>query len=122
MNEEEKKAIEWLKNQIEGCSSLIQHVSYIENKKEYARDRTWFKLVLNLIENLQFTVECRDRVHEYDVKMIDEVKGECVKQCKIIREMAEMLVKDHEWFFSEFDDYTAEDFIEYFTKKVEEDK
>ena len=40
------------------------------------------------------------------------------KQDKIINEMAEMLVKDHEWFYSEFDNYTVEDFIEYFEKKV----
>ena len=39
---------------------------------------------------------------------------------KIIKEMANMLEKDHEWFYSEFDDYTAEDFIEYFEKKVGE--
>ena len=42
------------------------------------------------------------------------------KQDKMINEMAEMLVKDHEWFYSEFDNYTVEDFIEYFSKKVGE--
>lgn len=37
---------------------------------------------------------------------------------KIINEMAEMLEKDHEWFYSKFDNYKKQDFIDYFTKKV----
>ena len=41
---------------------------------------------------------------------------------KIIDLMAEELVKAHEWFYSEFDNYTKEDFIKYFERKVEGDK
>jgi hypothetical protein len=49
----------------------------------------------------------------------EEILEELDKKDKIINEMAEMLVEDHEWFYSEFDNYTKQDFIEYFTKKVE---
>ena len=48
----------------------------------------------------------------------EAVLNELDKKDKIINEIAEMLVKDHEWFYSEFDNYTKQDFIDYFTKKV----
>lgn len=44
------------------------------------------------------------------------------QQNKMIDLMAEQLVKAHEWFYSEFDNYTKEDFIEYFENKVKESK
>jgi hypothetical protein len=44
------------------------------------------------------------------------------KKDKIIDLIAKELVKAHEWFYSEFDNYTKEDFIKYFEKKVEEDR
>ena len=44
------------------------------------------------------------------------------KKDKIIDLMAKELVKAHEWFYSEFDNYTKEDFIKYFENKAEEDK
>lgn len=53
---------------------------------------------------------------------IQIILSELDKKDKIINLMGEMLVKDHEWFYSEFDNYTKQDFIEYFTNKVEEDK
>lgn len=49
------------------------------------------------------------------------LKGQINKQNKIINLMAERLAEDKEWFYSEFDNYTKQDFIEYFTNKVEED-
>lgn len=54
-------------------------------------------------------------------KEIEVVLSELDKKDKIINLMGEMLVKDHEWFYSEFDNYTKQDFIDYFTNKVEED-
>ena len=48
------------------------------------------------------------------------IQHELDKKDKIINEMAEMLEKDHEWFYSEFDNYTKQDFIDYFKKKVSE--
>ena len=44
------------------------------------------------------------------------------KKDKIIDLMAKELVKAHEWFYSEFDNYTKEDFIKYFENKAEEEK
>ena len=48
------------------------------------------------------------------------ISAELDKKDKIINLMAERLAKDTEWFFSEFDNYTKQDFIEYFTNKAEE--
>ena len=48
------------------------------------------------------------------------LKRDLKKKDKIIDLMAERLEHDTEWFFSEFDDYKKQDFIDYFTKKVEE--
>ena len=50
------------------------------------------------------------------------LENEIKKKDKQIDLMAEELVKAHEWFYSEFDNYTKEDFIKYFEKKSEEDK
>ena len=38
------------------------------------------------------------------------------KAYKMIDLMAEELVKAHEWFYSEFDNYTKEDFEKYFER------
>ena len=59
--------------------------------------------------------------YKYDnevYKSIQIVFNLIEKKDKIINEMAEMLLKDHEWFYSEFDNYAVADFIEYFEKKV----
>ena len=53
---------------------------------------------------------------------IDTVLTLLENKDKIIDLMADKLVQDTEWFYSEFDNYTKEDFIKYFEKKVEEDK
>lgn len=50
---------------------------------------------------------------------IETILNELEKKDKIINLMAERLEHDTEWFFSEFDDYKKQDFIEYFYKKVE---
>ena len=48
-----------------------------------------------------------------------KLKTELKKKVKIIDLIAKELVKAHEWFYSEFDNYTKEDFIKYFERKVE---
>lgn len=50
------------------------------------------------------------------------LKGQLQKKDKMIDLMAERLAEDTEWFYSEFDNYTKQDFIDYFTNKVEEDR
>ena len=47
---------------------------------------------------------------------IETVLSELEKKDKIIDLMAEELVKAHEWFYSEFDNYTKEDFEKYFER------
>lgn len=57
---------------------------------------------------------------EEGLQTISKYQAELEKKDKIIDLMAERLVEAHEWFYSEFDNYTKEDFIEYFKRKVED--
>lgn len=91
MTEEEKKAIDEIRN----WRNYI-----IKNKEKVNRANDiefYLRTVLNLIQNLQEENKKKD-------KMIDL--------------MADKLVQDTEWFYSEFDNYTKEDFRQYFEKKV----
>lgn len=47
----EKEAIKYLKKKIEDCNHIIEASSYIGNKKAYAKERTKYKEILNLIKN-----------------------------------------------------------------------
>lgn len=85
LNEEEKKAIEYL-------TKYIHWETLGERSLE-----TDISTVLNLITKLQKENEEKD-------KQIDL--------------MAEKLVQAHEWFYSEFDNFTKEDFIRYYENKV----
>ena len=74
--------------------------------------------VLSLIKEQQEKIAKYEKIYkEYDcyrwVKELD-------KKDKIIDLMADKLVEAHEWFYSEFDNFTKEDFIQYFERKVEE--
>lgn len=93
LSEEEKKAIERLEKRI-------------KDNEDYKTTQVWLTddivavdTVLNLITKLQKENEEKD---------------------KIIDLMADKLVEAHEWFYSEFDNFTKEDFIKYFERKVEE--
>ena len=50
---------------------------------------------------------------------IETVLSELEKKEAIINEMAKELVEAHGWFYSEFDNFTEKNWIDYFTKKVE---
>ena len=50
---------------------------------------------------------------------IETVLSELEKKEAIINLMAKQLVEAHGWFYSEFDNFTEKDWIDYFTKKVE---
>ena len=54
------------------------------------------------------------------LNLIKEQQEKLEKKDKIIDLMADKLVEAHEWFYSEFDNFTKEDFIKYFERKVEE--
>ena len=51
---------------------------------------------------------------------IETVLSELEKKEAIINLMAKQLVEAHGWFYSEFDNFSKEDFIEYFTNEVED--
>lgn len=50
MNEEERKAIDWLKNKPQECTDIIRSCSNLQNKKAYAKDRTMYKALISFIE------------------------------------------------------------------------
>lgn len=54
------------------------------------------------------------------LNLIKEQQEKLEKKDKIIDLMADKLVEAHEWFYSEFDNFTKEDFIKYVERKVEE--
>ena len=61
--------------------------------------------LLQYIDQLELEVRATEKVHEYDIKMIDEVKGEAVKlykkidkQNKIIDEMAMEIKETNDWY------------------------
>ena len=90
LSEEEKKAINYLEKEYKKLKE--------EGNILFPLYKQQAKTLLNLITKLQKENEEKD-------KQIDL--------------MAEKLVQAHEWFYSEFDNFTKEDFIEYFERKVE---
>ena len=52
---------------------------------------------------------------------LNEYAEDIAKRDKVIDEMAEKLVEAHGWFYSEFDNYSKEDWKEYFYKRVGEE-
>lgn len=91
-------------------------------KEGYGLTKTEERILINLIEKQNTIIKRQSYTNKKLRKTLKTVRKERNKQNKIIYKMAKMLEKDHEWFYSEFDNYTKQDFIEYFTKKVEEDK
>ena len=57
-------------------------------------------------------------IKDTDVRVIEIVLSLIKEQEKQIDLMADKLVEAHEWFYSEFDNFTKEDFIEYFETKA----
>lgn len=75
LSEEEKKAIEWLKNKPDECTNIINSSSYIGNKKAYAKERTNFKTVFNLITKLQKENKEKDKIIYEVAKSNVKLKG-----------------------------------------------
>ena len=80
-----------------------------------------YKHEIIAIENLIQRNKDLEEIEKEHKEENGRLREEIDKKDKIINLIGEMLVKDHEWFYSEFDNYTKQDFIEYFTNKVEED-
>ena len=75
--------------------------------------------VLNLLEKKDRTIQQLKDENRTLNRQAQQYFEQGIKKDKIIDLMAEELVKAHEWFYSEFDNYTKEDFIKYFERKVE---
>lgn len=67
--------------------------------------------VLSLIKEQQKEIDKYKTL--YERALTDLVKAD-----KQIDLMADKLVEAHEWFYSEFDNFTKEDFIKYFADKA----
>lgn len=78
----------------------IEDVEEFNNKFDCGKYRKSIDTVLSLIKEQQEEIEKKD-------KQIDL--------------MADKLVEAHEWFYSEFDNFTKEDFIKYFASLVEKE-
>ena len=77
----------------------------------------------DLIESLKGVIQMseEEKYRElYEKALSDLVQADKrnIEKDKIIEAMAEELVEAHEWFYSEFDNFTKEDFIKYFENKV----
>lgn len=146
---EEKKTIESFKRYIIFQESTLD--DYYKMDEEYYKDKIeqlelsikLLKTVLNLLEKKDTLIHTMQseferledlednadmlkmELEKKDIDIIEanrQLSVELQKKDKIINLIAKELVKAHEWFYSEFDNYTKEDFIKYFEKKVEEDK
>lgn len=95
MNEEEAR---------ERCKQIIKDNNEVIKEARKNRD----------INSMQLTASL-----DNDSIAIETVLNLLEKKGKIIDLMAEQLVKAHEWFYSEFDNYTKEDFVKYFNQKIE---
>lgn len=96
MNEEEKKAIDILINEIADIviGEYCAHCKICENEDTecyYIKAiDTIYKLVNKQqkeIEILKGKIDAKEKVHEYDMQMIDELKGQAVQQQKEIEEL-----------------------------------
>ena len=105
---EEKEAIETVLNELEKKDKEIEQLEIkIDNLAEEQNERE------------KYTHKLEKELNEENNRCMILANNDKFKE-QIIEEMAEELVEAHEWFYSEFDNFTKEDFIEYFTKKVED--
>ena len=110
MNEE---AIERMKD--------ITKLNLLEKQKAEISDLKWKNeiYVKSIKSHDRYEIELNDEIIEKNNKIFD-LEAKIEKKDKVIDLMAKELVKAHEWFYSEFDNYTKEDFIKYFENKAEE--
>lgn len=74
--------------------------------------------VLNLLEKKDKETEYWKNGFERELENNRKNIIEIIKKDKVIDLMANKLVEAHSWFYSEFDNFSKEDFIKYFTNKV----
>lgn len=96
----------------------------IKDNEDYKTTQVWLtddvvatQIVLSLIKEQQEEIE--------GLKNKEVLIKRYFKKCDLIKQkdkqidlMADKLVEAYEWFYSEFDNFTKEDFIEYFETKA----
>ena len=118
MTTEQRKAIENLSEIVNLSKEELQK----ENENITAildyEDLKSLDTVLSLIKEYQQQLEKKDKRLNRQFKLLTKKDNEIAKLKKQIDLMADKLVEAHEWFYSEFDNYTKEDFIKYFADKA----
>lgn len=77
------------------------------------------EIIADLKKTIEYAQKCCREDAYINQETLFEVLNLLEKKDKIIDLMAEELVKAHGWFYSEFDNFTEKNWIDYFTKKVE---
>lgn len=103
---------------IENIENLIARVKYYEKTILDKQVNNEYKKMWEEITELARKLEQENKELKEENQ---QQRHQFQKQEKIIDKMAEKMVEDKEWFYSEFDNYTKQDFIEYFKKEVEKD-
>ena len=118
-----RKLIEYYEQRIEELEkeNEIYKEELEKIDKEISKLKNNNKDLLRKLRNRVKEVKKLEKYSTYK-KEFSTLNKQLKKKDKMIDLMAEELVKAHEWFYSEFDNYTKEDFIKYFEKKAEEDK
>lgn len=122
MNEEETREIlEYVVEHI-NCYRVNKDGKHQVEFEKGSKMHQAIETILNLLEKKNRTIQQLKDENRTLNRQAQQYFEQGIKKDKIIDLMAEELVKAHEWFYSEFDNYTKEDFIKYFERKVEEDK
>ena len=119
LSEEEKEAIEKLKKIRE--DTIKANKCGLSNN-DFKEEIEVYNTVLNIITKLQKENEKKDKRINRQYKLLNKKDKEINKLKKQIDLMADKLVEAHEWFYSEFDNFTKEDFIEYFETKAKKEQ
>lgn len=120
-----EQAIERLKIKLDNDKKYLEQCNpFSDLVNEVRLDNKSIEIVFSMLEEknkeIQFQKDINKKELDRHKKTEKSLKGQIIKQNKIIYKMAERLAEDKEWFYSEFDNYTKQDFIEYFTNKAEE--
>lgn len=122
LSEEEKKYIEKLsseeKIELQEVLRMMKREgieNFVITRKEY------LDTILNLITKLQEENKVLKRALDKETADRSNDLLELQKKDKMIDLMAEELVEAHEYFYSDFDNFTKEDFIEYYERKTTND-
>lgn len=107
----------------ERCNQLIkqEHANWIGISNQVAIIRVLNELEKKdslINEQLKENVRLQNELNEENKRCMILANNDKFKE-QVIDEMANKLVEAHGWFYSEFDNFTEKNWIDYFTKKVE---